>query len=80
MPPITNKKCQHTHNIYTYDESKTVIQEFLNKSSIEVKICNDSDLFEKIEFAKVVAVWMTKTSDPMTDFVRVKTTKEIGKS
>ena len=78
MPPPANRECQHTHNIYAYDASKKAFQRFLNKSSIEVKICNIPDLFEKIEFAKVVAVWMTKRSDRMTDFVRVKTTNKIG--
>ena len=80
MPPQANRKCQHTHNIFTYDASNNDIQQFLNKSSIEVKICNDPNLFRKIEFAKVVAVWMTKTSDQMTDFVRVTSKNKIGES
>ena len=79
IPSQGTLKCKHTYNIYAYDASKKPIQEFLNKVSQEVSICNNRKLFENIEFAKVVGVWMGETGEEMIDFVAVKSTGKKSK-
>ena len=76
MPSQRTLKCKHTYNIYAYDASKKLIQEFLNNAAQEVSICNNRKLFEKIEFAKAIGVWMSEIGEEMIDFVAVESNRK----
>ena len=70
-------KCKHTHNIYVFDRTKTLFYQLLNQTSNEIRICNNSNLFKNIEFAKAQGVWMGETSDHMKDFHSMSNSKNF---
>ena len=74
FPASNNRRCQHSHNVYAYDASKKLFKTYENQLSPNTEFCGDKVLFEKIKFAKAVAVWMGETSDVMTEFSAVKST------
>ena len=45
-------KCKHTHNIYLFNSMELFIYQLLNQSEEEIRICNNSFLFENIKFAQ----------------------------
>ena len=64
-------KCKQTHNIYIFNSMELFIYQLLNQSSEEIKICNDSYLFDNIKYAKAQSVWMGETSYQLRNFVSV---------
>ena len=64
-------KCKHTHNIYLFNSMELFIYQLLNQSEEEIRICNNSFLFENIKFAKAQSVWRGETSYQLRHFVPV---------
>ena len=48
-----------------------MIYQLLNQSSDEVRICDNSFLYENIKFAKAQSFWMGEASDQVKDFVPI---------
>lgn len=72
IPLQSSSQCKHNYNVYTYDTSKTLILEYLNRTENEFEICDTKNANDKIAFVKTESVWLNNTGSLMKNFVAVK--------